>query len=106
VVRNLIIQTYKQAKRVVIVVIGFTILVIGILMIALPGPGILVIPIGLAILATEFLWAKVLLKKFKETADQISTPQKAKAFFLKHKLKLQQKVSQFFKKSDIGEGIQ
>ena len=68
-------------------------------MIALPGPGLLVIPIGLAILATEFLWAQRLMKKFKETADQVSTPQKAKVFFLKNKLKVQQKVAQFFKKT-------
>jgi len=35
-------------------------------MIFLPGPAIVVIPVGLAILATEFAWAKVLLQKLKE----------------------------------------
>jgi hypothetical protein len=35
-------------------------------MIFLPGPAIVVIPVGLAILATEFAWAKVLLHKLKE----------------------------------------
>ncbi|MEK7748356.1 MAG: PGPGW domain-containing protein [Nitrospirota bacterium] len=62
-----IIASYQQAKRVVIIVVGFTVLLIGIVMIALPGPGILVIPIGLAILATEFVWAKRLLRRFKKT---------------------------------------
>jgi uncharacterized protein (TIGR02611 family) len=70
-VRRLIIHTYRQAKRVVVIVIGFTILLIGIVMIALPGPAILVIPAGLTILATEFLWARRLLQKFKETTDKI-----------------------------------
>ena len=78
-VRRLIIHTYRQAKRVVIVVIGFTILLIGIVMIALPGPAVLVIPAGLAILATEFLWAKRLLQKFKETTDKIR-PHRVRAF--------------------------
>ena len=99
-VRRFIIQTYKQAKRLVIVVVGFTLFLIGIIMIVLPGPGAPIVLIGLAILATEFLWARRVLRKFKETVDQMSTPQKAKAFFLKNKLRLQQKVSQFFKKTD------
>ncbi|MBI4834904.1 MAG: PGPGW domain-containing protein [Planctomycetes bacterium] len=58
-------KSVKQAKRVVIIVIGFTVLLIGIAMIVLPGPAIIVIPLGLAILGTEFIWARVLLKKTK-----------------------------------------
>lgn len=56
---------YKKIKRYVIVVFGLTVLVVGIAMILLPGPAILVIPLGLAILGTEFLWARRLLKKLK-----------------------------------------
>ena len=37
-------------------------------MIVLPGPAVVVIPAGLAILATEFIWAKNLLGKMKEKA--------------------------------------
>jgi uncharacterized protein (TIGR02611 family) len=59
------IKTLKMAKRVVIVVIGFTVLLVGIIMIVAPGPAILVIPAGLALLATEFIWARKLLKRFK-----------------------------------------
>ncbi len=55
----------QQAKKLVIVFIGFTILIVGIAMIVLPGPAIIVIPIGLAILATEFVWARNILKKVK-----------------------------------------
>ena len=53
-------------KRLIVAVIGFTILGIGIAMIVLPGPAILVIPLGLSILATEFVWAKRFLEKMKD----------------------------------------
>ena len=63
------IKTLQQAKRIVKVVIGFTILIIGLAMTVLPGPAIVVIPAGLAILATEFLWAKKLLERIKQGAS-------------------------------------
>ena len=56
----------KQIKRIVVSVVGFTILTIGIILIVFPGPAFIVIPIGLSILATEFVWAKRLLEKVKE----------------------------------------
>lgn len=59
-------ETIRRIKRIIVGVIGFTVLLIGLAMIVLPGPAILVIPLGLAILATEFLWAKRLLKKLKD----------------------------------------
>ena len=59
------LKSLKQVKRLIVAVIGFTILGIGIAMIVLPGPAILVIPLGLSILATEFVWAKKLLEKVK-----------------------------------------
>lgn len=52
-------------------VIGFTILAIGIAMIVLPGPAVVVIPIGLAILATEFIWARKLLVTVKERFERM-----------------------------------
>ncbi len=66
-----IIKTYKQAKRLVRIVIGFTVLGVGIAMIVLPGPATVVIPIALAILATEFVWARKMLKQFKDGANTI-----------------------------------
>jgi tellurite resistance protein TerC len=59
-------KTIRQIKRIIIGVIGFTVLLIGIAMIILPGPAVLVIPAGLAILATEFVWARRLLKRLKD----------------------------------------
>jgi tellurite resistance protein TerC len=60
-------KTIKQVKRLVVIVIGFTMLAAGIAMIVLPGPAFVFIPAGLAILATEFLWARKLLQKVKDT---------------------------------------
>jgi tellurite resistance protein TerC len=53
----------RQLRRLIIGVIGFTILVIGVAMIVLPGPATIAIPLGLGILATEFIWARRLMKK-------------------------------------------
>jgi uncharacterized protein (TIGR02611 family) len=58
-------ETVKQARRLVVAVVGFTVLLIGLAMIVLPGPAVVVIPVGLAILATEFVWARNLLKRVK-----------------------------------------
>ena len=66
-----ILKTIKQAKRLIIAVIGFTILLIGIAMIVLPGPAIVVIPIGLGILASEFIWARRLLDRVKSNASNM-----------------------------------
>jgi tellurite resistance protein TerC len=59
-----------RAKRIVLVGIGLIVLLAGILMTVpgMPGPGLLVIPIGLAILSAEFAWAKYLQKKYLESA--------------------------------------
>ncbi|MCU0345236.1 MAG: PGPGW domain-containing protein [Ignavibacterium sp.] len=70
--RNIIIKTQKQAKRLIIIVVGFTVLLLGIAMILLPGPAFIVIPLGLGILATEFVWARTLLNKFKEKLGRIT----------------------------------
>jgi len=63
----LILKTLQQAKRLIVIVAGSTILLMGIAMIVLPGPAILVIPVGLGVLATELVWARKLLTKLKST---------------------------------------
>jgi tellurite resistance protein TerC len=59
-------KPYKMVRKIVIGIVGMSVLCVGAAMIFLPGPAIVVIPVGLAILATEFAWAKVLLNKLKE----------------------------------------
>ena len=66
-----ILKSLQQAKRLVIAVTGFTVLMVGIAMILFPGPAIIVIPAGLGILATEFIWARRLLKMAKNTFSKI-----------------------------------
>ena len=58
-------RTLKQLKRIVIAIVGFTIILIGIFLIVTPGPAVLVIPAGLGVLGTEFMWAKKLQGKIK-----------------------------------------
>ena len=52
-------------------VVGFTILIGGVAMIVTPGPGLLVIIVGLSVLAAEFVWARRLLKRVRQTGAQI-----------------------------------
>ena len=56
----------KKLKRLIVAVFGITILIVGIAMIVLPGPALVVIPLALGILATEFVWARRLLQIVKE----------------------------------------
>lgn len=66
-----LITTVKQAKRLITVVIGFTVVLVGVVMLVTPGPGIAAIVLGLALLGTEFLWARKLMKRFKQEANNV-----------------------------------
>ena len=57
--------TYRWARRIAISVVGGTVLAIGVAMIVLPGPALVVIPLGLAILGIEYAWARRWLRKVK-----------------------------------------
>lgn len=56
---------FHQARKWFLIMIGFTILIIGIALVFLPGPAIIVIPVGLAILAGEVVWARRFLNNIK-----------------------------------------
>ena len=58
--------TYKTARRIAILTVGSTVLLLGIIMLVTPGPGLIVIPIGLAILGVEFAWARIWLRRARE----------------------------------------
>jgi len=51
------------ARRIAVALVGGTITIAGMAMIVLPGPAMLVIPLGLSILATEFVWARRYLQR-------------------------------------------
>lgn len=59
--------TYKAARRIVIAIVGLSVLIIGMVMIVTPGPALIVIPVGLAILSIEFAWARAWLKKLRKS---------------------------------------
>ena len=58
--------TYKIARRIAITIAGATILLIGVIMIVTPGPALVLIPVGLAILGLEFAWARLWLRRLRE----------------------------------------
>src|SRR5437763_13482330 len=65
------LENVKVVKRVIVSVVGVTVLLIGIALLVLPGPAFVVIPLGLAILATEYAWARRWLKKARRIASDI-----------------------------------
>ena len=60
--------TWRQARKVIVLMVGGTVIVIGVAMLLLPGPAFIVIPMGLAMLATEFVWARRLIQRLKQDA--------------------------------------
>ena len=77
------VPSKRLVKRIGVAVIGGTITVVGIAMIVLPGPAIVVIPLGLSILATEFVWARRYLRKCHTMAgrwkDKLKTHVRARS---------------------------
>ncbi len=63
----------RVARKVVVSVMGFSVLAFGVALIILPGPAIVVIPAGLAILATEFLWARRLLRRLRDVGNRVTS---------------------------------
>jgi uncharacterized protein (TIGR02611 family) len=61
----------NRIKRLIKIVFGFTVLAAGVAMLVLPGPGWVVIAVALAILAGEYVWARKLLDRIKETGSKI-----------------------------------
>lgn len=71
-------SSLRLARKVAVAVIGLSVLGFGVALIVLPGPGVIVILLGLAILATEFIWARKLLppirgvlRRLKDRAQQV-----------------------------------
>ena len=64
-------KTLRQAQRLIVLVVGLTLLLGGIVMLITPGPGLLVIVAGLSLLAVEFVWARRLLDKIKAKSSEV-----------------------------------
>jgi uncharacterized protein (TIGR02611 family) len=64
------LKNWPIARKIVVGVIGGTIVLFGIALLFLPGPGLVVIPIGLVVLASEFAWARYLLRHGKRAVKK------------------------------------
>jgi hypothetical protein len=60
----------RNGKRVAITIAGVVLIIVGVAMLVLPGPGLVVIFLGLSILATTYVWAERLLNRAKEKASR------------------------------------
>lgn len=74
-------STFHLVRKVAVAVLGFSVLTFGVALVVFPGPAFLVIPLGLAILAPEFIWARklldpiqTLLRRLKARAERIGKP--------------------------------
>jgi tellurite resistance protein TerC len=66
-IRRAMHLTYRTARRIAVLAVGSTVALVGVVMLVTPGPGLVVIPIGLAILSVEFAWARLWLRKVRES---------------------------------------
>ena len=71
-------MTYKVARRIVITVVGVTVVLLGVIMLVTPGPGLVVIPLGLAILSIEFAWARYWLGKLRDEISNRNSKKRAR----------------------------
>lgn len=63
--------SYRQARRLVVLLIGVTVMLAGVVMIVAPGPAFIMIPLGLGILAIEFAWARRWLSRVRERLGEV-----------------------------------
>ncbi|HEX2038486.1 MAG TPA: PGPGW domain-containing protein [Acidimicrobiales bacterium] len=62
----------RSAKRLAVAVVGGALVAVGLVMLVLPGPGVLVVALGFAVLATEFVWAHHVLEAGKRGARRVT----------------------------------
>ena len=67
----MIFRTIDQVRRFFKILIGFTLLLLGGIMVFTPGPGWVVIFLGLTLLAAEFVWARRLMDRMKHQGNQL-----------------------------------
>lgn len=61
--------TYRVARRIVLTVVGLTVVLLGVVMLVTPGPGLLGMIAGLGILALEYTWARRWLTSVRNGAE-------------------------------------
>jgi uncharacterized protein (TIGR02611 family) len=73
-----------HAWRTVILLVGLAVVLLGVVMLPLPGPGTLIVALGLAILSLEFVWAQNTLNKVKLAARRVRDKAQKKATASRH----------------------
>ncbi len=58
----------RTGKRIAVTVVGFTLIGVGLVLLVVPGPGLLLIAAGFAVLATQYTWARRALDVTKQRA--------------------------------------
>ena len=77
--REVLTFLVRSSKRVAVTVVGGVLVLIGLAMFVLPGPGILVVVLGFAVLGTEYAWAAAALERTKNIAEKAATKAKSVA---------------------------
>jgi uncharacterized protein (TIGR02611 family) len=72
-------QVWKSARKIIISLIGFPLFIVGVILIPIPGPGLLISFLALFILSLEFDWANKQLDKIKKALKKIYETAKARA---------------------------
>ena len=62
------VDEVPHIKRIIVTIAGVMVITFGVVLIVTPGPAILVIPMGLAILGTEYAWARRWLRNGRKIA--------------------------------------
>jgi uncharacterized protein (TIGR02611 family) len=60
----------KAVRRFAVTLVGAAVVILGVVLMPLPGPGLLIVAVGLAILATEYAWARRLLARTRAKAQE------------------------------------
>jgi hypothetical protein len=81
--RTLFVFLWRSTQRWVVILAGFALLLGGVALLVLPGPGLLVIIAGLVLLAREFVWAERALDEAKRRAA--SGAQRVRRFSLRRR---------------------
>jgi hypothetical protein len=60
----------RNSKRIAVSVVGGVLVLVGLVMLVVPGPGIVVMAIGFVVLGTEYAWATAALERTKRVAQK------------------------------------
>jgi uncharacterized protein (TIGR02611 family) len=93
----------RSTRRLAVLVLGCAVTAAGLVMIVTPGPGLVVIIAGLAILATEFTWAEILLDRAKKQAIKAKDAAVRKAGGLRRRRTLRLRVTEVTQVTELTE---